>query len=191
MLVLVTVTYAVGCFVTANAQAQLGCMPRFAQQTGVRNGWMGADAAYSVPLSRQRDLWIFGDTLLGPKRAMQEGEPFMTHNSLGISHCERGTEWDIRYLTPQDAKGVARSVFVPGDPSHWYWPMDGFVFDRKLWIELLCLRQPQPLRPGAFNFESCGVDLASLPISAEMTATQATVQPLTSASVGASMSSTA
>ena len=190
-LVLVSLTYAAGSLVCANAQAPLVCMPRFAQQAGVRNSWMGADAAYSVRLSRQRDAWIFGDTLLGPKRAMKDGEPFMTHNSLGISHCERGTEWDIRYLTPQDAHGVARGVFVPRDPSHWYWPMDGFVFDHKLWIELLCLRQPQPPRPGVFNFESCGVDLANLPISDQMTATQVMVQPLTAASVGASMSSTA
>ena len=188
---LVALALASGTAAVANAQVQLRCVPHFAQQVGVRNGWMGADAAYSVRLSRERDLWIFGDTLLGPKRAMAHGEPVMTRNSLGVSRCADGTHWSMRYLIPQDAHGDARSVFVPSNPSHWYWPMDGFVFRRTLWVVLLCLRQPQPPRPGAFNFESCGVDLASLPVSATMDATRATVQPLTSAGFGAAMSSTA
>ena len=187
-LTIFTFTFLFTLAVQARSQPQ--CMPAFPQQTGIRNGWVGADTAFSLRLPQQRDLWIFGDTLLGPQRALREGEPAMIRNSLGVSRCESGTKWSMRYVIPQNASGAAHSVFVPSDPSHWYWPMDGFLFNHRLWIVLLCLRQPHPLRPGAFNFESCGVDLASLPLSADPGSLQATVRPLTAANAGASMSST-
>ena len=34
-----------------------------------RQGWLGGDAAYSVPLSPGRTLWLFGDTFIGAPTA--------------------------------------------------------------------------------------------------------------------------
>src|SRR5690606_20414884 len=42
------------------ADAQQACWPRFPY----RDGWLGGDGAWSVPLSRTRSLWLFGDTFV-------------------------------------------------------------------------------------------------------------------------------
>ncbi len=49
------------------------CTPRFEDQ----NGWYGADAAFSVPLSEgpdRRTLWLFGDTFVEHDAATREWE---------------------------------------------------------------------------------------------------------------------
>ena len=54
------------------------------------HGGLGADAAYSIPLKDGRDLWIFGDTLEGAQRVVQQNTPVMVRNSIGVSTCEAG-----------------------------------------------------------------------------------------------------
>jgi len=65
------------------AQTTGSCTPSFPFQ----DGWLGADAAYSIPLPDVRSVWIFGDTLYGDKRIVVGNEPRMVRNSIGISRC--------------------------------------------------------------------------------------------------------
>src|SRR5579863_1127822 len=76
------------------------CTPSFP----LRPPWLGADAAYSIPLPDGRDVWIFGDTLYGEKRLVTGEVPQMVHNSFGISRCEAG-RWKIDYAIKRDANG--------------------------------------------------------------------------------------
>src|ERR1035441_10972824 len=70
---------------SASVHAQIGrCTPSFPFQ----DDWWGADAAYSIPLSDGRSVWIFGDTLYGDKRVVVGNEPRMVRNSIGISRCD-------------------------------------------------------------------------------------------------------
>ncbi|MBW1688033.1 MAG: hypothetical protein JRS35_23595, partial [Deltaproteobacteria bacterium] len=53
------------------------CWPSFPY----RDGWLGGDAAYSIPLSRSETLWLFGDTFVGaPGQEDRQGAAFV-HNS--------------------------------------------------------------------------------------------------------------
>ena len=82
-------------------------------------GWNGADAAYSVPLSGERTLWLFGDTFVGPARRGAR----MVHNTIGI---QQGSDPSAAPLTPhmggtpEDPK-----PFFPAEPGTWLWPMAG------------------------------------------------------------------
>ncbi len=135
------------------------CTPRFPLQTGMHNGWLGADAAYSIPLPSGLDVWIFGDTLYGTHRAVHGNKPVMVHNTIGISTCREG-KWRIRYFIRKDAQGHPVSFFAPQHPKTWYWAMDGFRSGKDLWITLLCI-EPSG-KPSAMGFQTCGTDLARI-----------------------------
>lgn len=139
------------------------CKPNFPLEPGKTLGWQGADDAYSIPLPGGRDVWIFGDTLYGPKRVVHGNTPRMVHSSIGISTCGPDGSWNLHYYIKHNTRGDAESFFVPKNPHHWYWAMDGFVAHHNLWITLLCIRPATHPEPWAMNFETCGSDLARIP----------------------------
>lgn len=136
------------------------CTPEFPLQHDLPQGWLGADAAYSIPLPDGRDVWIFGDTLWGEHRVVVNAVPQMVRNSIGISTCKNGL-WNLRYVIRKDADGHPASFFSPQYPDTWYWALDGFVAGRDLWVTLLCVRNA-PAKSAAMAFETCGTDLARI-----------------------------
>ncbi len=53
-----------------------------------KQGWLGADGAYSVPLGGGQSLWIFCDTFIGPTTAISRTQATgFIHNSIAISTC--------------------------------------------------------------------------------------------------------
>jgi Domain of unknown function (DUF4185) len=137
------------------------CTPKFYLQHDKPLGWLGADAAYSIPLPDGRDLWIFGDTLYGETRAVHGDAPQMVRNSIGISTCEAG-QWKLTYTIRKDATGQPQSFFTPRLPHTWYWALDGFVAGRNVWVTLLCVRNAPSKQSQAMAFETCGSDLARI-----------------------------
>lgn len=143
-------------------QAHAVCTPKFFLQQGQPIGWLGADDAYSIPLPGGRDLWIFGDTLYGEKRIVHGIDPQMVRNSVGISTCDATGNWHLDYTIRKDAAGHPQDFFKARLPNTWYWPMDGFLAGRTLWVTLLCMRNtPNPEQP-AMGFATCGTDLARI-----------------------------
>lgn len=137
------------------------CTPKFPLQLGQTNGWLGADAAYSIPLHDGRDVWIFGDTLYGKKRVINNKVPQMVRNSLGISTCKDG-RWHLHYVIRKSAKGVPQSFFAPQHPHSWYWALDGFTAHHTLWVTLLCVHNEKNDKSNALGFGFCGTDLARI-----------------------------
>lgn len=138
------------------------CTPSFPLQHGKPLGWLGADAAYSIPLPDGRDVWIFGDTLYGEKRIVNGNTPQMIRNSIGISTCDAGN-WNLNYVIRKDAQGHPRDFFPARLPHTWYWALDGFVAGRDLWVALLCVRNDPNAKSAAMDFATCGTDLAHIP----------------------------
>ncbi len=146
-----------GCVWAAGRDA--ACTPRFPLRIGQRDGWLGADAAYSIPLPSGLDVWIFGDTLYGKQRIVHGNSPVMVHNTIGISTCRKG-KWRIRYFIRKDAHGNPVSFFAPRNSNTWYWALDGFRSGKDLWITLLCIQQTD--KTSAMGFATCGTDLARI-----------------------------
>lgn len=145
------------------AGADAACTPRFPLQVGQADGWLGADAAYSIPQPNGADVWIFGDTLYGTRRVVRHNVPVMVHNTIGISTCGAGGRWRIRYFIRRDAQGNPVSFFHPQHPNTWYWALDGFRSGDSLWVTLLCIRPTD--RSSAMGFATCGTDLAKIKVS--------------------------
>jgi hypothetical protein len=148
--------------VAANARAQgvdARCTPDFPLQTGQALGWLGADAAYSIPLAGGRDLWIFGDTLYGPQRVVHGSDPLMVRNSIGVSTC-RGGHWTLNYTIRRDAQGKPADFFHAQHANTWYWALDGFRVGSDVWVTLLCIRATDDM--SGMGFATCGSDLAQI-----------------------------
>lgn len=144
----------------SRAWASAPCTPAFSLETGKTHGWLGADGAYSIPLEQGHDLWIFGDTLEGRQRTVEDGAPKMVRNSIGLSNCSVDGTWKIRFYIRHDAKGAPQDFFTAQHPGTWYWAMDGFRSGADVWVTLLCVRATDT--KSALGFETCGSDLAKI-----------------------------
>jgi hypothetical protein len=81
--------------------------------------WRGADAAYSVPLSEGRTLWLFGDTFVGDSRRTAQ----LVHNSIGL---QDGPDPTTATLVPHFGGGAGDPQPFFGAPAgSWLWPIAG------------------------------------------------------------------
>jgi Domain of unknown function (DUF4185) len=141
----------------ANTQQSSG-LPDFSYT----QGWLGADDAYSVPLGAHKSLWLFGDTFVGSKTTEQRSQAkVMARNSIGISVCAQDKNCTMRYFWRNPDGPKPRSFFDTGTDDLWYWPLDGFVHGKTLYVSLLAVRnKPGATSNDAFGFEIAGTKLA-------------------------------
>jgi hypothetical protein len=109
--------------------------------------WLGGDVATSVPLDRDRFLWIFGDTLLGRVRRdcpppttycgrdVEEGDPddVMIANSVGIMR-RRGSAFAPLTTAWRTAGARPAPVFEAGKPGEFLWPLAALRTDGPLLV---------------------------------------------------------
>lgn len=138
------------------------CLPDFSYQ----QGWLGADAAYSVPLDEKRSLWLFGDTFIGP--GPDRRGTTMIANSLAISTC--GPQgFALSYFWNTDTQQQPTAFFAPASPPAQqgvhppkYWPLHGFLADGKLYLALEEIASEPTTPDNPFGFAIVGVTLAEI-----------------------------
>jgi len=119
-------------------------------------GWLGADGAYSIPLVADKSLWLFGDTFVGnPAATLRAHSTAMVRNSIGISTCEPEKPCTIRYYWRDSDGSKARSFFDTGKDDVWYWPLDGILDGKTLYLSLMVVRN----RPGASSKDVLGFEV--------------------------------
>src|SRR6267378_5025079 len=120
--------------------------PRPLPEFNYTDGWLGADDAYSIPLTSTESLWLFGDTFVGTAETkLRNQAKTMVHNSVGISKCEQGKNCTLRYFWKAPNSPKPRSFFDTGTDELYYWPLDGFLAGKALYLSLLAVRN----KPGA------------------------------------------
>lgn len=127
-------------------------------------GWLGADDAYSVSLGPNKSLWLFGDTFVGDKTTeLRSQAKTMVRNSVGISDCAPAKSCTIRYFWRYLETSKPRSFFDTGTDDVWYWPLDGFIEGKTLYVALLTVRnKPNATPTDVFGFEIAGTKLATI-----------------------------
>jgi hypothetical protein len=125
-------------------------------------GWLGADDAYSVSLSPDKSIWLFGDTFVGSKETKRRSQyKEMVRNSIGISTCKPGATCTMSYFWQKPDSRKPRSFFDTGTDDLWYWPLDGFLDHKRLYVALMAVRnKPGAIPQDAFGFEITGTKLA-------------------------------
>lgn len=123
------------------------------------DGWLGSDAAYSIPLSATRSLWLFGDTFVSDpgEQTPRSKAKTMVRNSIGLMDCEKKEPCRIAYAWRDPHSEKPRSFFDTGREDEWYWPLDGYRDGNKLYLSLLIVRNKKGSGPtDAFGFEIAG-----------------------------------
>lgn len=84
--------------------------------------WLGADAAYSVPLDGDRVLWLFGDTFIGDGSTSRREATFI-RNSVAIQTGLNVRDANITFHWGRD--GDTTTSFFPATADAWLWPVHG------------------------------------------------------------------
>lgn len=106
------------------------CLPQFPLQ----KGWLGGDGAYSVPLSKTKSLFVFGDSFVGPEGLTSRSGTTMVDNSVGILDCKPGAKTTMSYHWQKLPGGKHGAFFPSQEPQVRYWPKDGFMHNKKLYL---------------------------------------------------------
>lgn len=124
------------------------------QQT---DGWIGADGAYSVPVSPQRTLWLFSDTWVGDIRNGRRTDATIVNNTVGV---QTGVKEHLTFSIAKQPDGKPAALIKPADDRGWYWLQAGQADGNRL---LLFLNQIEKTGGNdVFSFRSIGLWLGSV-----------------------------
>lgn len=128
-----------------------------------REGWIGADGAFSVPLSDTRSVWLFSDTWVGHIQDGKRKPVALVNNSVAVLDGV-GAKAKLTFHIHHDAKNKPVARFTPPDGQGWFWLFAGHFANDQLHIFLP--RMTKTEAGGAFGFR--GVDLWLATISNPM-----------------------
>jgi hypothetical protein len=118
-----------------------------------KEGWIGADGAYSVDLDGQRRLWLFSDTWVGQVRGGRRVKATIVNNSIGVQESN-GEMSKLHFAIGKSADQKPAAIFTPSDGSGWFWLQAGIVQDKNLFIFLAQIEKTD--KPGVFGFRRIG-----------------------------------
>ena len=128
------------------------CVPDFP----LKDGWLGGDAAYSLPLSATDTLWFFGDSFIGKPDASDRSDTRLIANSVARSTCI-GKHWSIAYHW-HGTVDAPKPIFQ-ADSGTSYWPLSAFTHAAKAYIVLVRITRTSNTPLG---FRITGTDLAQI-----------------------------
>ena len=121
------------------------------------SGWIGADGNYSVQVAPDQWLWFYSDTLIGRVENGRRVDSKMINNSVGVqTSTPAGPQ--VEFFHGTNAQGQPAALFIPDDPTHWYWLMGGTLVDAK--VHLFLWEFEKSPDPGVFGFANVGVSHA-------------------------------
>lgn len=123
-----------------------------------KDGWVGGDGAFSVPLSDKRALWLFSDTWVGSVRDGKRKDVTMVNNTVGVQDGS-GDDAKLSFFV-QKADGKPTALFAPPDGKGWFWLFAGHHADGKLYVFLP--RFEKTGAGGAFGFKAIDVWLGTV-----------------------------
>jgi len=109
-------------------------LPKYNRLFYNQKGWIGADGSYSVKLSNNTTIWLYGDTLIGNIINDKRQITTMINNSIALQYGKNPLTADVKFFWKTTQDGKAMSFVVPTDNSGWFWPCDGIVIENKLYI---------------------------------------------------------
>lgn len=107
--------------------------------------WSGADSTYSAPVTGDREVWSFSDTLIGPVNpdgSRSPSTPFVNNSFVVTRHGQFSTDISGTPAAPA-------SLVAPADPNAWYWSGDPISTGRYLDVPYLEFRRTGT---GSFDF---------------------------------------
>jgi hypothetical protein len=119
--------------------------------------WLGADGALSVALSRDRILWLFGDTFVATSNKHVRSESRIVKNSVAIQLGADPRTASLSYHWREERQG-SPTAFFGKDGERWYWPGHGVRIEHGPLIVFLYAEVATP--GNGLGFASAGYAVA-------------------------------
>lgn len=101
-----------------------------------KQGWLGGDGVYSVPLGKKRAVFLFGDTWMGRIEGNRRKDVEFKRNTIGLFEWEESPSVDGKVYYPEIISG--RDSFLPtGRNDQWYWFYHGAKTESGLQVFLM------------------------------------------------------
>ncbi len=129
--------------------------PAFTEFFRRKSGWTAGDGAFSIPLSDERVLWLFGDSHVDDFEAATGTIPclFQARN-VGLLHSKKDLQ-NAQTLIG-NRPGFRSWLRHPVTDTEWFWPLCGFQNGNVVYVYLSALRKTGA--GGMLGFESTGHD---------------------------------
>lgn len=141
---------------SSKTTATSACLPDFPY----KQGWLGGDAAYSIALAPGKSLWLFGDSFVARAGASTRSGSKFVRNAIAISTCDEKQGWQINYYWGGRSRQAAKAFFDTNAKQYWYWPLDGFLYQNRLYVALAKLENNPTEK--IFSFKTAAVVLAKV-----------------------------
>jgi len=118
-----------------------------------RDGWTGADGAYSVPLVPGRSLWLFSDTWVGKVKDGKRFDATMVNNSAAVLEWPR-PDAAAQFFVRRGADGKALALITPKMGGGWFWLQAAALDKNRLYLFLSQLERTND--SSVFGFRGIG-----------------------------------
>ena len=127
------------------------------------DGWLGGDAALSIPISRAQNLWIFSDSFVGLKDQRTRSGSHMVANTIAISTCDEKQKWRIEYFWRDMYTENPKPFFESHTKRYKYWPREVFTHQDNLYVALSKVGpKPDAASDDIFPFIHIGSSIAKI-----------------------------
>src|ERR1017187_2779319 len=107
-----------------------GSSPEWDQLFQQSSGWIGADGAFSAPLTNDTTVWLFSDTFVGEIKNGRRANAVMINNSIALQH---GTNPPV-FFYGRTADGKPDSFVKRKDGRGYSWFFQGPRTSEGLWL---------------------------------------------------------
>jgi hypothetical protein len=125
-----------------------------------QSGWTGADGAYTVPLSNNRILWLFGDTWLGDIHNNAHVNATIVNNTVALQRGRLQDGAAVNFYFGRTADGKPRTFIRPADGRGWLWIYHGVMIREHLYLFMVQIERTE--KPPGAGFRIIGTWLGDL-----------------------------
>lgn len=136
-------------------QVAVEALPQYDVLFSNKDGWTGADGAYSVALDQQTIAWFFGDTWIGRIKDGRHVDAILVNNSVGIQNGRNPAEAEMSFYFGRADDGNPAALIRPADGRGWYWIFDGTMTAEGLYLFLVQI--VRTAGDAVFDFKVIGV----------------------------------
>jgi hypothetical protein len=138
----------------AQPTVRVEVLPAFDTLFDNQKGWTGADGAYSLPLSDDVTLWLFGDTWLGDIRDGEHVDAIIVNNSVAIQNGLFPSKTSIEFYFGRTLIDKPGAFIRPADDRGWFWIYHGVLTRQGLYLFLVQIERTE--EPPGSGFAAIG-----------------------------------
>ena len=143
-----------GCGLRFAACSSVEELPQFDSLFDNQKGWTGADGAYSLPLSDELTLWLFGDTWLGDIQDGGHVNATIVNNSVAVQHGLSPPKASLEFYFGRTSIDKPGAFIRPADGRGWFWIYHGVLTRQGLYIFLVQIERTE--KPPGSGFKIIG-----------------------------------